>query len=378
MVIPFVGTDEMTPYALAQTRFLAASADDGWVEARQASWPTEAGAENLRSLPDVRFVTLRGAGGSGDAFVRSDDSAMLVTLSGGSVNVTLLGTGLNEVDERITHLRALFPRSRPTADSSVAVAFWSLSAQGPRSMTRRIAVPSWESVAGNYSAVTRVALDRLMGLDPVGTGQLILWQGVPGTGKTWALRALASEWRSWADFHYITDPERFLMNDAAYMMDVLLADTDMDLSVPGGELEELERPVPDPRAADGRWRVLVMEDTGELMSADARERSGQGLSRLLNVADGLLGQGLRVLILVTTNEELRRLHPAVRRAGRCAARLEFSALSPVEAGLWWEAKGGDPESCACPRGSMVPVADLFAALVDRVDDGAAARVVGFA
>ena len=41
------------------------------------------------------------------------------------------------------------------------------------------------------------------------------------------------------------------------------------------------------------------EDTGELLSADARERSGQGLSRFLNVVDGLIGQGLRVLVLVT-------------------------------------------------------------------------------
>ena len=50
------------------------------------------------------------------------------------------------------------------------------------------------------------------------------------------------------------------------------------------------------------WRLLVLEDTGELLSADARDRAGQGLSRFLNVVDGLIGQGLRVLVLVTTNE----------------------------------------------------------------------------
>ena len=61
---------------------------------------------------------------------------------------------------------------------------------------------------------------------------------------------------------------------------------------------------------------------------------GQGLSRFLNVVDGLIGQGLRVLVLVTTNEPIRRLHPAVARPGRCAANVEFAALSQHEAAAW--------------------------------------------
>ena len=48
---------------------------------------------------------------------------------------------------------------------------------------------------------------------------------------------------------------------------------------------------------------------------DAKERTGQALSRFLNVVDGLIGQGLRLLVLVTSNEELGKLHPAVSRPG---------------------------------------------------------------
>ena len=51
------------------------------------------------------------------------------------------------------------------------------------------------------------------------SGQLLLWHGEPGTGKTYALRALAWEWRAWCRFHYVTDPERFF-NEANYMLDV--------------------------------------------------------------------------------------------------------------------------------------------------------------
>jgi SpoVK/Ycf46/Vps4 family AAA+-type ATPase len=83
-----------------------------------------------------------------------------------------------------------------------------------------------------------------------------------------------------------------------------------------------------------RWRLLILEDTGELLAADAKERTGQGLSRLLNVVDGLIGQGLRVLVLVTTNEEIRKLHPAVARPGRCAADISFSRLTQDEADEW--------------------------------------------
>ena len=45
---------------------------------------------------------------------------------------------------------------------------------------------------------------------PDGRGQLILWYGEPGTGKTFGLRALAWQWREWCEFHYVTDPETFL------------------------------------------------------------------------------------------------------------------------------------------------------------------------
>ena len=85
--------------------------------------------------------------------------------------------------------------------------------------------------------------------------------------------------------------------------------------------------------------LLMLEDAGELLSADARALVGQGLSRFLNVVDGLIGQGLRVLVLVTTNEEIRRLHPAVARPGRAAANVSFVRLDVDEANGWLDARG---------------------------------------
>jgi len=163
--------------------------------------------------------------------------------------------------------------------------------------------------------------------EPGKGGQLLLWQGPPGTGKSWALRALVSEWLPFAEFHYITDPDAFFVESAAYMVDVLLADSYDVIDAPSGDIVSEADP-------EGKWRVLILEDTGELLSANAKEKYGQGLARLLNVVDGLIGQGLRVLVLVTTNDELGELNAAVRRPGRCASQIVFSPLTEEEAAEW--------------------------------------------
>ena len=87
-------------------------------------------------------------------------------------------------------------------------------------------------------------------------------------------------------------------------------------------------------AGKGRWRLLLLEDCDELIRGEAKHTAGQALSRLLNLTDGLLGQGRNVLVGVTTNEDLERLHPAVVRPGRCLARIEVGALTRAEAVGW--------------------------------------------
>ena len=95
------------------------------------------------------------------------------------------------------------------------------------------------------------------------------------------------------------------------------------------------------RDRDDRWRLIVLEDAGELLTADARALAGQGLSQLLNLTDGLLGAGMRASVIVTTNEPVGRLHPAVARPGRAWAKVEFTALSEEEANAWLPARGCD-------------------------------------
>ena len=195
-------------------------------------------------------------------------------------------------------------------------------------------MPVWDEVACNYSGRVTQQLDRLMAADePSKGGQLILWHGEPGTGKTHALKALVHGWREWCTFEYVTDPELFFGN-SAYLIEVMLEEP------PHGH----------------EWRVLILEDTGELMRPDARTEMGQGLSRLLNVTDGMIGQGLRTLVLVTTNEPLQRLHPAISRPGRCASLIDFAPFTEAEARKWLAHHGVDANGAQIP----LRLADLYA------------------
>jgi hypothetical protein len=338
---------EMAPTGLFVSRAVGA----GLQTIKTENWATSATA-----LPDVGEPVLRVAGEQREnALFERNGALVQLSLVPGRVFAAVADRDEDAAGSTLAWLREQFPvPDRSSHD--VRVTFWTYGPHGPQPIWRSIAVPGWEEIRENYSAPTRAKLEPLMvDFEPARGGQLILWHGKAGTGKTYALRALAWEWRRWCDFHYIVDPDSFFGQHADYLLNVLLQPTDPDIEID----EELDQevglvemhaveigraggwtsygPIPDARSKP--WKLLMLEDAGELLTADARAVIGQGLSRFLNVVDGLIGQGLRVLVLVTTNEEVRTLHPAVARPGRAAANVEFVPLASDEASAWLERHG---------------------------------------
>lgn len=341
--------------------FIARILDEGRPRIRSEDWATVA-----TSFEGCGTVLLEVAARGQTATLLELDGVLIhATLAGGRVWMSLAAQEVAEIDAALEVLRVRLPLPDPSSAHEVTVTFWTYTPHGPQPSWRTISVPEWSEIQENYSERSRAGLAELMdGFQPAHGGQLVLWHGLAGTGKTFALRALAWEWRRWCDLHYIVDPDSFFGEHADYLMNVLLQPSmraawtshgpvaaEMTTVQIGGAEAEEEPP-------EHAWRLLVLEDTGELLTPDAKSVIGQGLSRFLNVVDGLIGQGLRVLVLVTTNEPIRKLHPAVARPGRCAANIEFVPLEPDESADWLARRGID-EAPAGP--------EILAALYSRVD-----------
>ncbi|MGH3767042.1 MAG: DUF5925 domain-containing protein [Pseudonocardiaceae bacterium] len=239
-------------------------------------------------------------------------------------------------------------------DPAASIGFWHAdpTRTGGIRAPRSVDVPDWLSIRRNYAADTAAALDRLMTLEPGDvTGRLILLHGPAGTGKTTALRALAHSWRQWCQVECVLDPD-VLFADSSYLMSVALGDSRPDTSL--------------------RWRLLVLEDCDELVRAEAKRGTGQALSRLLNLTDGLLGQGLDVLVCLTTNEDVARLHPAVVRPGRCLAEIEVGPLPPEQARRWLN----DPHVAVNDDGAILAELYRLRGQVSKVEHSTRAALVG--
>ncbi len=311
---------------------------DGFRFAREASYHSGAPLD-VSTFKEAKLEWKRVTQEGLTSFVfRFPQGLLVVGLKNDFLHAEVYGADEDAAIGLLELVRQRVPPSEHDEDV-VEVSFWRMGQHGPHCTKRGISGPAWPEVKGNYVYPTRTALEELLASDFESgpEGKLVLWHGVPGTGKTYALRSWCRTSQDSIDVNYIVDPDIFFGANADYMLDILT------------------------RAPRKKLNLFVAEDTGELLASDARQLTGQALSRLLNVCDGLIGQGLRIMVLITTNEDLGTLHPAIVRPGRCYANITFETFDQAQAGEWLRSHSVQD----MPMPSRSTIAQLYEAIENK-------------
>ncbi|MEI6197651.1 MAG: AAA family ATPase, partial [Verrucomicrobiota bacterium] len=148
------------------------------------------------------------------------------------------------------------------------------------------------------------------------TSGLTIFHGEPGCGKTYFLRALSARLIDLAVFYVIPLSEVELLANPSFV---------------SFWIEQTKR-------HQKKLKIVILEDAEELLlprEAGSRDK----VSNLLNIADGFLGDFLKIHVVATTNAPVRKLDKAVLRPGRLIGQREFRRLTRAEAERLAQAKG---------------------------------------
>lgn len=132
---------------------------------------------------------------------------------------------------------------------------------------------------------------------PKGKG-IILLHGEPGTGKTSYLK-------------YLTK----LVKDKSILF------------IPPSMAETLSEPAIIPFLMEHRDSILIIEDAERVIADREGNGSQAGVSNVLNITDGILGDCLNIQIIATFNMKREKIDQALLRKGRLIAEHRFDKLS---------------------------------------------------
>jgi len=143
--------------------------------------------------------------------------------------------------------------------------------------------------------------DKIRNLIIENESGLVLWHGMPGTGKTTALKHLMS----------LNLGREFIF-------------------IPSGYAKTLGEPGFNSLLARNEGTVLIIEDAEALLKQQG-DRSA-AMSNLLNITDGILREVFKSLIICTFNTDLKNIDEALLRGGRLRSRYEFKKLTAEKTG----------------------------------------------
>lgn len=183
-------------------------------------------------------------------------------------------------------------------------------------------------------------------------GRLVIFHGVPGSGKTYLLEGLMHEIKNCV---FILVPSDYLssLNNPSFLPALIGLKEEIgfendiaengeenifDISINSNEIEEwneilLENRTDRPSNSLLRKHgslILIVEDA----DSNLEKRDGTNsniISSVLNFADGILGRTLDLRIVCTTNLKDMKLDDAIQRPGRLLKKVHVDALSGDEA-----------------------------------------------
>ena len=129
---------------------------------------------------------------------------------------------------------------------------------------------------------------------------VVLFHGIPGSGKTTLIRHLIEE----------------------------LSDTKKIIYLPPDMAHSISSPHFITFLSKHRDSILIIEDAENVLKIRS-ESANQAMANLLNLSDGLLSDVLAIQIICTFNCHLSQIDPALLRKGRLIAIHEFDKI-PVE------------------------------------------------
>lgn len=151
------------------------------------------------------------------------------------------------------------------------------------------------SYGEKFEDIHKVIIDKLNTENGKG---IILLHGDPGTGKTTYIKYLTK---------LITNKEV--------------------LFIPPSMAEVLSEPQIIPFLMNHKNSILVIEDAEKVISDRRITGSSAGVSNILNLTDGILGDCLGIQIIATFNMERSKIDDALLRKGRLIAEHKFRVLT---------------------------------------------------
>lgn len=268
-------------------------------------------ALDLAGKFDLRVIEHKRCGvdgnGNDEVVLGSPDTAVCLRYTRGSDLPRSIGISVNSLDEALTHritAAANVVLSRAQAGNGKA---YVMASRNGRMSLRDIGTGAVPIERGNYAPEILASFDHVAAdlVSPAPCGRLIVLEGPPRCGKTFMVRALMA-----------AAPRVTFVIVPASMLAALAA-PDLIPTI----IDEVE---------DGRNIVLIAEDADSVLVPRQADNIN-GISALLNMADGIVGRLLDMRVIVSTNAKKVEMDPALLGAGRLCRRIHVDVLSKMQA-----------------------------------------------